>query len=150
MAIGLSPGIQSWRVAPSTQRRSSLCAGAFALTLMAGACLAQGGSNGSDIQPGYHPEKDTAVTAVNQRPDPNRLMEMRKTRVQTQRFAAANAERKRQMSADSARLLQLAAALNLELEKTVETDLSLAVKAEMIEKLARTVKEKMKLTMAAP
>ena len=147
MAIGLSPGIQSWRVAPSTQRRSSLCAGAFALTLMAGACLAQGGSNGSDIQPGYHPEKDTAVTAVNQRPDPNRLMEMRKTRVQTQRFAAANAERRKQLMQASEMLETMAMALKAEVDKSDDLSENTIHKADTIEKLAHIVKERMTLTV---
>ena len=99
---------------------------------------------------GYHPEKDTSVTAVNQPPDANRIMEMRRTRVQMQRFAAANAERMRQLSADSARLAQLVSELNQELEKPGDINLALAAKASLIEKLAHAVQEKMKLTVGTP
>ncbi len=96
----------------------------------------------------YHPEKDTSVTAVNQRPDANRLMQMRGVHLQMQRFAAANMERRRQLLADSAKLLQMAAELNLAYQRAGEADLSLTSKADLIEKLAHAVQEKMKLTVA--
>ena len=88
---------------------------------------------------------------MNQRPDANRQMEMSTRRIHTQLFAAANAERKRQLEADSARLLKLAIELNAELGRTdsVMAPMS-AAQVEMIEKLAHGVKEKMKLTVAAP
>lgn len=65
-----------------------------------------------------------------------------------QSLDAANAERKKQLSDDSARLLTLAVALKAEVDKTNKDMLSLNVirKADEIEKLAHTVKEKMKLT----
>jgi DNA-directed RNA polymerase alpha subunit len=68
-----------------------------------------------------------------------------------QRYEAANSERKRQLEQDSALVLQLAAELETELEKTGHeaTTPSAVRKAETIEKLAHTVKEKMKLTAAA-
>ena len=92
------------------------------------------------------------MTAVNQRPDANRVQEINAKRVRTQRFDAANAERKRQLDEDTAHLLKLAAELNTELGKTgaAEVPLTASAKLEMIEKLAHAVKEKMKLTMAAP
>ncbi len=78
-------------------------------------------------------------------------MERNAKRAQLQRYEAANAERKRQLEQDSAVLLQLAAELEAELEKAgFEAPPPSAVrKAETIEKLAHTVKEKMKLTAAA-
>jgi flagellar motility protein MotE (MotC chaperone) len=150
MVMSLSPGMEFWRASLKVQLRRALRAGAFALTLSA-ACLAQGGTNVSEIHQGYHPEKDTNdVTVANQSPDIGRRLAMDSIRAQRQFFAAANAERKRQMSGDTERLVQLAAELNSELEKLGEVDLRLAVKAEAIEKLARAVKDKMKLTMAPP
>jgi len=68
-----------------------------------------------------------------------------------QDFAAANAERRKQIADDSARLLKLATDLKSEVDKTTKDTLSLNVirKADEIEKLAHTVKEKMKLTAGA-
>jgi hypothetical protein len=150
MVMGLSPGMEFRRDALSPRRRRALRAGAFALALMAAACRAQGGANVGDIHQGYHPEKDTNVKPMNQGPDIRRRLEMHAMQAQRQLFASANAERKRQMTADSARLLQLAAELNAVVEKAAQGDLSLVAKAEAIEKLARAVKEKMKLTMSPP
>ncbi len=63
-------------------------------------------------------------------------------------FDAVNAERRRQIADDSARLLKLANDLKVEVDKTTKDTLSLGVirKADEIERLARDVKEKMKLT----
>jgi hypothetical protein len=62
---------------------------------------------------------------------------------------AANAERRRQIAEDAARLLQLATGLKAEVDKTDKDTLSLTVirKADEIEKLARAVKDKMKLNL---
>ena len=66
-------------------------------------------------------------------------------------FDAANAERRKQIAEDSARLLALATDLKAEVDKTDKDTLSMTVvrKADEIEKLARAVKEKMKLTTGA-
>jgi len=60
---------------------------------------------------------------------------------------AANAERRRQIAEDASQLLQLATGLKAEVDKTDKDTLSLGVirKADEIEKLARAVKDKMKL-----
>jgi hypothetical protein len=60
-------------------------------------------------------------------------------------------ERKRQITDDSARLLKLATDLKTAVDKTSKDTLSLNVirKAEEIERLAKSVKDKMKLTMNA-
>ncbi len=83
-------------------------------------------------------------------PDANAVMEMRDQQQKKANFQSANAERKRQIADDSARLLKLASDLKAEVDKTSKDTLSLGVirKAEEIEKLARSVKEKMKLTMS--
>lgn len=62
---------------------------------------------------------------------------------------AANAERHREIAQDATQLLQLATGLKAEVDKTDKDTLSLAVirKADEIEKLARAVKDKMKLSL---
>jgi len=147
MTFGLSPGIRSWSAARMELRLGALGAGVIAVALAGAASVAQTPSTG-EPSAGYHPEKDTAVTAVNARPDANRLMEMHRTHLQAQRFAVANLERRRQLLQDSARLLQLSAELSLEFQRAGEADLAQAAKADMIEKLAHAVQEKMKLTVA--
>ena len=122
-----------------------LSAGLGAVAL-AGPAFAQTYGSGPPPQQ-YHAEKDTSVTAVNQRPDANRVMQMHRVRMQMQRFTVANLERRRQLLADSARLLQVAAELNVEFQKAGDADPSLASKADLIEKLAHAVQEKMKLTV---
>jgi hypothetical protein len=65
-----------------------------------------------------------------------------------QAFDAINADRKRQITEESAALLKLATELKTDVDKTTKDTLSLTVirKADEIEKLAHSVKEKMKLT----
>jgi hypothetical protein len=65
-----------------------------------------------------------------------------------QNFDAVNAERRKQIADDSAKLLKLATELKSEVDKTSKDTLSLGVirKAEEIERLARGVKEKMRLS----
>jgi len=57
-----------------------------------------------------------------------------------------NKQRQQQIKRDTDKLLQLATELKLSVDKTDENQLSLEVirKAEEIEKLARTVREKMR------
>jgi hypothetical protein len=98
----------------------------------------------------FRPDKATTVTAVNKRPDANQLSVINSRRVQLHLFAAANAERMRQLTDDSTRLLQIATELNSELTEVDKADVpaAAATKADMIEQLAHAVKEKMKLTVA--
>lgn len=114
-------------------------------------CAGQNGSTQNSSNGAFRPEKVYAVSPVNVRPDANKQLEMNSRRVQQQTFASANAERKRQMSDDSARLLQFAAELNAQFAKDESSDSPQAAiaKADMIEKLAHDVKQKMKLTVAA-
>ncbi len=62
----------------------------------------------------------------------------------------ANEERKKQLTEDSAKLLKLATDLKAEVDKTTKDTLSISVirKADEIEKLAHSVKEKMKVSAA--
>jgi hypothetical protein len=83
--------------------------------------------------------------------DANQKMQMQEQQQKKMNFEAANAERKKQLTDDSARLLKLANELKTEVDKTDKDTLSISVirKADEIERLAKIVKEKMKLTVAA-
>ena len=97
--------------------------------------------------------KPTLPAFLTNPPDKNAQMEMneRQQEQRKQNFEAANVERKRQIAEDSANLLKLAVELKAEVDKTNKDVLSITVirKADAIEKLARQVKEKMKLTVGA-
>ena len=81
--------------------------------------------------------------------DANQRMELEENQGKEKSYEAANIERKRQIDEDSAHLLRLAADLHVELDKTGKDTLSLEMirKAQEIELLAHSVKEKMKLTV---
>ena len=87
---------------------------------------------------------------ANRPPDKNVQMAINEHNDKKASLEAANADRKRQIADDSARLLKMASDLKAEVDKTSKDMLSLGVirRAEEIEKLARSVKEKMKLTMS--
>jgi hypothetical protein len=95
-----------------------------------------------------YPHVPPEVTRV---PDGNQINEINARQTQQRNFEAANAERKRQIDEDSAKLLKLATDLKTELDKTNNDTLSLTVihKADDIGKLARDLKEKMKLAVAS-
>jgi hypothetical protein len=97
------------------------------------------------------PDKPLLMPDANRPPDANQQMAMHDQQAKSKNVDAANIERKRQISDDSARLLKLASDLKAEVDKTSKDTLSLGVirKAEEIEKLAHNVKEKMKLSMGA-
>jgi hypothetical protein len=86
---------------------------------------------------------------LNRIPDSNQANDINSQKDQKQSFEAANAERKKQIADDSAKLLKLATDLKTEVDKTSKDTLSIGVirKADAIEKLAHDVKEKMKLTV---
>lgn len=97
------------------------------------------------------PPRPTSILLpeANRLPDANDQMEMREQQNKQQNYTAANAERKKQIADDSAKLLKLAADLKAEVDKTTKDTLSLNVirKADEIERLAHSVKEKMKLSV---
>jgi hypothetical protein len=96
-------------------------------------------------------KQDIPPTQGNTLPDALAQMKMRDTQLKQQDFAAANAERKKQIAEDSGKLLKLATELKAEVDKTTKDTLSLMVirKADEIERLAHSVKEKMKLGVGA-
>jgi hypothetical protein len=83
-------------------------------------------------------------------PDANARMQMQEQQKDSKqaKFEAANAARRKQIADDAARLLQLATELKADVDKANKDTLSLEVirKADSIEKLAKGVKQKMKLT----
>lgn len=103
-------------------------------------------------QPSPNPDKPYLLPEANRLPDKNAQMQMQQDQ-QTKKasYAAANVERKKQISDDAAKLVELATELKKEIDKTDKDTLSIDVirKAESIERLAKGVKEKMKLTTGA-
>lgn len=87
--------------------------------------------------------------AVNRLPDKNQQMEINEKRSKVLNFEAANRERKRQLTEDATRLLQLVAELRQDIDRSaLEARKSDSIrKAEEIERLAHSVQQKMKLTM---
>jgi hypothetical protein len=96
-----------------------------------------------------NPDKSIHDPSLTTPPDANAQMQMHDQQTKTQNYAAANAERKKQIAEDTVKLLKLAADLKAEVDKTGKDTLSLNVirKADEIERLAHNVKEKMKLTV---
>jgi hypothetical protein len=97
------------------------------------------------------PAWQTNAQGTNGVPDPNELSQMRDRQAAYKNIEAANADRKKQITDDSEKLLKLATDLKDEVDKTDKDTLSISVikKAEEIEKLAHSVREKMKLTVGA-
>lgn len=98
-----------------------------------------------------HPQDSIYSPVITTPPDANARMQMREKQTKRQNFDAVNAERKRQLDDDTMRLLKLATELKAEVAKSGAATLSVEEiqKAELIEKLANGVKEKMKLTVGA-
>ena len=98
-----------------------------------------------------NPDKPYLRPEANRLPDKNAQMQLQDDKSQKQRFETANTERQRQIADDTSKLLELATQLKAEVDKTSKDTLSLNVirKAESIERLAKGVKEKMKLTVGA-
>lgn len=124
---------------------------ARALACLTAAAALTGAAQPGMRDPGQNTDRPFLLPEANRPLDANQQMEMRDQQTKKQNFEAANAERQKQISDDSAKLLKLATDLKAEVDKTNKDTLSLNVirKAEEIEKLAHNVKEKMKLTMGA-
>jgi hypothetical protein len=87
---------------------------------------------------------------ANPHPDGVRILEdSMKSQEDQKKIAEQNLARQKEMSADTAKLLQLATELKEEMDKSSKDTLSMNVvrKAEQIEKLAHTVREKMKASV---
>ena len=103
-----------------------------AVIAVASACIAQEGKPQETPAAGTAQISDSKVSPVKDS--------------KPQKGAAADSERKKLIADQSAQLLQMALALKAEVDKTTKDTLSLNVikKADEIEKLAKSVKEKMK------
>jgi len=88
---------------------------------------------------------------LNRIPDGNQANDINAQQTEKQSFEAANAQRKKQIVDDSTKLLKLATELKGEVDATNKDTLSINVirKAEEIEKLARRMKDEMKLTVGS-
>jgi hypothetical protein len=95
---------------------------------------------------GVSPPGANPVPEAKPAPDANGQPEARDNETKQQTSAVSDAERKKQIADDSAKLLKLATDLKAEVDKTSKDTLSVNVirKADEIEKLAHSVKEKMK------
>jgi hypothetical protein len=123
--------------------------GSIGLAALASIALFAGAILPGQQAPSLNPDKPILLPEANRLPDKNDQMMMREQNAKQKNFEAANAQRKKEISDDSAKLLALATALKAEVDKTNKDMLSLNVirKADEIEKLARNVKDKMKLTV---
>ena len=93
--------------------------------------------------------KPLIMPEANPMPDANDVMTMNEKTLKKKNFDAANAERKRQIDDETAKLLILARDLNAKMENSGSGPLPTVVirEAQVIEILANDVKQKMKLTV---
>jgi hypothetical protein len=134
--------------APAGHVRTLFKSGALAWLVLFAALPA---SNLLHSQAGPNPNQPIPGPDASRPLDANQIMTMHDQQSKKANVQAANVERKRQIADDSAKLLKLATDLKAEVDKTSKDTLSLGVirKAEEIEKLAHSVKEKMKLSMSS-
>jgi hypothetical protein len=109
------------------------------------------GAWGQNGQPQHFANRNFFEALAARTPDPLDAMELQIDSTapgQQHKTEAINEARRELLAAESARLLELAADLKLEIQKTDKDTLSLNAirKAKEIEKLAKDVRDKMKLT----
>jgi len=148
-----SPARPGWHANPPGQIR---CLRACTVVLLAFPVLVAAQQSPPSQQPAQSQQSTTQQTNSNSAaPEPGRGRSSNTSPLAVpagqggaQAFDALNADRKKQISEESAALLKLATELKAEVDKTTKDTLSIAVirKADEIEKLAHSVKEKMKLT----
>jgi hypothetical protein len=102
-------------------------------------------------QPPRRTTTQPIVPVSNFTPDAIYRAQQSEAREKAQSFDAANAERLREMAQESDILVTMAMALNAELDsaKSAEPSPNAIRKAETIEKLARSVRKKMELTVGS-
>jgi hypothetical protein len=129
---------------PRAARRAAPWAVLFCVSAAIVFLPAPSGGSGQNSYPHIPPE-------LNRIPDSNQANDINGSQTQRQSFEAANAERKKQINSETTKLLKLATELKAEVDKTDKDTLSVGVirKADAIEKLAHSVKEKMQLTVGA-
>lgn len=100
-------------------------------------------------QPPSRPPRPVLSPDANRLPDKNDQMLMRQKNAKRRNFDVANAERRKELMQASVALETLAMALKAQVDKSEDLSQNEINKAETIEKLARIVEERMKLTVAA-
>ena len=120
----------------------------IAFCLVAGAALFASTATSQQDPPPRTPHP-ILLPEANHLPDVNDQLKLHQQRSKKQDFDAANAERKRQLDDESAKLLILARDLKMQMDNIGSDPLPARVlrEAEVIEILARDVKEKMKMTV---
>lgn len=120
------------------RRRRAWAALLFAVAFV---CLAQDGRPAATIAVQDNAQATSSGSSSNDSKPPTEARDSKH-----QKVSAAESERKRQISDESTQLLAMAEALKVEVDKTTKDTLSLNVirKADEIERLAKTVKDKMK------
>jgi uncharacterized membrane protein len=99
-------------------------------------------------QPPPHTPRPLLLPEANRLPGPNEQMMMREKNAVRHNFSAANAERRKELKEASEMLETVAMALKAEVDKSEDVSRNTIHKAETIEKLARIVEDKMKLSVA--
>lgn len=139
----------------AARRAATLVVRTLACLLALGAAAAPADFSQTQVPQGptnqAQPKTSIIDPAANRPPDANDQMEMRSRIAKNASYEAANLERKRQLTDDSGRLLQLATELKQEVDKASKDTLSLDVlrKADEIARLAHNVQVKMKLSVNA-
>ena len=102
-------------------------------------------------EPSQDSSKPSALPDANRAPDTKAVATVHQPQVASKTVGGAGVQRRQEISDDSAKLLKMASDLKAEVDKTNKDTLSLGVirKAEEIEKLAHSVRDKMKLSMAS-
>jgi hypothetical protein len=138
----LCPSTHDWL--PCRPGRIACCACAAAVFLLAlgfGSVRAQDNPNEKRL-PGI-------PRIANEPPDANAIMMMQQRKHRDLQFDAANAERKRRLNEEATMLLRLAGEVKQEVDRNDPAFMRFTYrKTELIERLARDVQEKMKLTVA--
>jgi hypothetical protein len=132
----------------SRSLRVFACLGIFAssLTMLVHGQAGQGAPQ-MEAQPKQSP--DAVDPSANRPLDANQLMRLKEQQAKRKSYDAANAERKRQLTEDSAQLLKLTGELRNEIAN-ISSDadgVTLMRKIEEIERIAHNVQQKMKLTV---
>jgi hypothetical protein len=122
---------------------TSLSAAVFAVAVVCGIVAS------SQQSPPPRTPHPILLPEANHLPDVNDQLKLHQQNTKKQNFDAANAERKREMDDESTKLLILAKDLKTQVDSAGRDPLSQKAlrEAEVIEMLARDVKEKMKLTV---
>ncbi len=130
--------------------RGALLAAAIAIPVTAGVSQIQ--ENNGLSQPLHDPSNLPPLSPlIDRHPDRNRLLEdAMKMEDNQKRFAQLNVQRQKEMTSDTAKLVALASQVKAEMDKNLQSGPSILSirEVEQIEKLAHSVRDKMRATVA--